>query len=403
MPSKNIDRSRTGRPPRHQPNLAPPLHRRRRRRGRCAGPRPVLPRRMRFRQRQVRRNVGAGAAVRPAARCGSRTGRCTWPTVSSPPSRPRPASPWTTRKTSTTTSSGSPRTRNRCRASRTSAPTWRCRPPSWPCGCTNSAGSTRSAMPAGPTRRICAPICSKPASTPSANSAPRTCPASSAWPTTAPPPAATSRRSTTCGIRRSRAGSACSPTRRTGSECSCSRRAIRRRTPAPRRFRRRSTWSASRTTRARSGASPATTTPMTSPRATSLSRRPIRVTSCSCRPTTRTCSSWCPSRVRRRSSTPWSSRTPRRTRSAAEAWINYVYDRANYAKLVAFVQYVPVLSDMTEELEKVDPAAANNPLINPSKETLDKSKGWAPLYRRADSGIQHLVRRSHRRLTGWQV
>jgi len=64
---------------------------------------------------------------------------------------------------------------------------------------------------------------------------------------------------------------------------------------------------------------------------------------------------------------------------AAEAWINYVYDRANYAKLVAFVQYVPVLSDMTEELEKVDPAAAKNPLINPPKETLDKSKGWAPL------------------------
>jgi spermidine/putrescine transport system substrate-binding protein len=64
---------------------------------------------------------------------------------------------------------------------------------------------------------------------------------------------------------------------------------------------------------------------------------------------------------------------------AAEAWINYVYDRANYAKLVAFVQYVPVLSDMTDELNKVDPAAAKNPLINPSKEVLDKSKGWAPL------------------------
>jgi spermidine/putrescine transport system substrate-binding protein len=68
-----------------------------------------------------------------------------------------------------------------------------------------------------------------------------------------------------------------------------------------------------------------------------------------------------------------------KNQKAAEAWINYVYDRANYAKLVAFVQYVPVLSDMTEELEKVDPAAAKNPLINPSKETLDKSKGWAPL------------------------
>ena len=64
---------------------------------------------------------------------------------------------------------------------------------------------------------------------------------------------------------------------------------------------------------------------------------------------------------------------------AAEAWIDYVYDRANYAKLVAFVQYVPVLSDMTEELDKVDPAAAANQLINPPKEVLDKCVGWAAL------------------------
>jgi len=64
---------------------------------------------------------------------------------------------------------------------------------------------------------------------------------------------------------------------------------------------------------------------------------------------------------------------------AAEAWINYVYDRANYAKLVAFVQYVPVLSGMTEELEKIDPAAAANPLINPPQEILEKSKAWAAL------------------------
>jgi spermidine/putrescine transport system substrate-binding protein len=64
---------------------------------------------------------------------------------------------------------------------------------------------------------------------------------------------------------------------------------------------------------------------------------------------------------------------------AAEAWINYIYDRANYAKLIAFVQYVPVLSDMTDELNKVDPGLAKNPLVNPPKETLDKVKGWAPL------------------------
>ena len=64
---------------------------------------------------------------------------------------------------------------------------------------------------------------------------------------------------------------------------------------------------------------------------------------------------------------------------AAEAWINYVYDRANYAKLIAHTQYVPVLSDMTDELNKIDPGLASNPLINPSKATLDNLKTWAAL------------------------
>jgi spermidine/putrescine transport system substrate-binding protein len=64
---------------------------------------------------------------------------------------------------------------------------------------------------------------------------------------------------------------------------------------------------------------------------------------------------------------------------AAEAWINYVYDRPNYAKLLAFTQFVPVLSDMTDELNKIDPSAASNPLINPPQDVLDRSKGWAAL------------------------
>lgn len=64
---------------------------------------------------------------------------------------------------------------------------------------------------------------------------------------------------------------------------------------------------------------------------------------------------------------------------AAEEWINYVYDRANYAKLIAFTQYVPVLSDMTAELDKIDPQLGANPLINPPKETLARLKAWAPL------------------------
>ena len=64
---------------------------------------------------------------------------------------------------------------------------------------------------------------------------------------------------------------------------------------------------------------------------------------------------------------------------AAEEWINYVYDRANYAKLVAFTRYVPVLSDMTDELTKIDPELGTNPLVNPPKDVLAKLKSWPAL------------------------
>jgi spermidine/putrescine transport system substrate-binding protein len=68
-----------------------------------------------------------------------------------------------------------------------------------------------------------------------------------------------------------------------------------------------------------------------------------------------------------------------RNQLGAEEWMNYVYDRANYAQLVNYVQYVPVLSDMTDELSKLDPAVANNPLINPPKDVLDRLYSWPAL------------------------
>ena len=36
---------------------------------------------------------------------------------------------------------------------------------------------------------------------------------------------------------------------------------------------------------------------------------------------------------------------------------------------------MPVLSDMADELNKIDPALASNPLINPPQEILDRLKG----------------------------
>lgn len=63
----------------------------------------------------------------------------------------------------------------------------------------------------------------------------------------------------------------------------------------------------------------------------------------------------------------------------AETWINYVYDRTNYAKLIAHTNFVPVLSNMADELNKIDPALAANPLINPPQSVLDNAKSWPTL------------------------
>jgi spermidine/putrescine transport system substrate-binding protein len=71
--------------------------------------------------------------------------------------------------------------------------------------------------------------------------------------------------------------------------------------------------------------------------------------------------------------------TTTRNKAGAEEWMDFVYDRANYAALVAYIQYVPVLSDMTEDLEAVDPEVASNPLVNPPQETLDKLSIWPAL------------------------
>jgi spermidine/putrescine transport system substrate-binding protein len=63
----------------------------------------------------------------------------------------------------------------------------------------------------------------------------------------------------------------------------------------------------------------------------------------------------------------------------AEAWMNFVYDRDNYAMLTDFVQYIPVLTDMEDALAKVNPELVDNPLVNPSPEMLAKAQEWGPL------------------------
>jgi spermidine/putrescine transport system substrate-binding protein len=79
-----------------------------------------------------------------------------------------------------------------------------------------------------------------------------------------------------------------------------------------------------------------------------------------------------------------------RNKAGAEAWMDYVYDKANYAQLISYVQYVPVLSDITEELEAIDPESAANPLINPPPEILDRLSSFPSFDDEEDAEIAAL-------------
>jgi spermidine/putrescine transport system substrate-binding protein len=53
--------------------------------------------------------------------------------------------------------------------------------------------------------------------------------------------------------------------------------------------------------------------------------------------------------------------------TAAEAWMNYVYDPKNQAQIEDYVNYVPPVAGTKEAMLKLDPKVANNPLIFPSE------------------------------------
>ena len=76
-----------------------------------------------------------------------------------------------------------------------------------------------------------------------------------------------------------------------------------------------------------------------------------------------------------------------RNQLGAEEWMNYVYDRVNYAQPRQLRAVRAVLSDMTAELTKLDPEVANNPLINPPEDVL------ARLY--AAGAVRRTGRRVH--------
>ncbi len=83
-------------------------------------------------------------------------------------------------------------------------------------------------------------------------------------------------------------------------------------------------------------------------------------------------------------------------RVAAESWMNWIYDRANYAHLIASVKATVVLSDMTSALAQLSPTLAADPLVNPPAATWSRLAVWVGL----DSRTEQRYNAVFRQVTG---
>lgn len=70
---------------------------------------------------------------------------------------------------------------------------------------------------------------------------------------------------------------------------------------------------------------------------------------------------------------------------AVERLIDFYFDPVNNAKLTNWVQYISPVDGVGDELMKIDPEVANNPLINPPAETLEKVAYWRVLTEEEDA------------------
>ncbi len=66
-------------------------------------------------------------------------------------------------------------------------------------------------------------------------------------------------------------------------------------------------------------------------------------------------------------------------RDAAAKWMDFVYDPVQAAQIAAWVQYVSPVAGVQEELRKIDPDLADNPLLFPDQETVARTYAFANL------------------------
>ena len=66
-------------------------------------------------------------------------------------------------------------------------------------------------------------------------------------------------------------------------------------------------------------------------------------------------------------------------RDAAAKWMDFVYDPVQAAQITAWVQFVSPVKGVQEEVAKIDPELAENPLLFPDEEMLANMQTFANL------------------------
>ncbi|MFN3255229.1 MAG: PotD/PotF family extracellular solute-binding protein [Ilumatobacter sp.] len=66
-------------------------------------------------------------------------------------------------------------------------------------------------------------------------------------------------------------------------------------------------------------------------------------------------------------------------RDAAAKWMDFCYDPVQAAQITAWVQYVSPVAGVRDELAKIDPELAENPLLFPDDETVSRTFAFANL------------------------
>lgn len=85
-----------------------------------------------------------------------------------------------------------------------------------------------------------------------------------------------------------------------------------------------------------------------------------------------------------------------KNREAIAKWMNFVYDPVEAAKITTWVQYGSPVKGVREEVAKIDPALAENPLVFPDAETVSRLNLFAPL----DSDVEAEFEEAFSKITG---